>query len=238
MNCKINSSSAWTEPLLDSQPSSYRILKKDASHSYIHNSGSLFEIDYCIISSDHICGEVHVDQYERYYDYIPPSLIVTLNATAEKNLCPNSRKWISRREWNKADWPLCFSTIVSLLSTIKVPFNLFCTRFGSPQVRIKLNIYYSHIVSCLKRSEEVAFPLCCFWAQTRSLIWKNDPDLKTMQDRAKLWPEIWIAWGRILSVNVFNIKQRKMLDFKHYLRKVRYNGAKLPKAPRQWKIKD
>ena len=38
MNCIINSSSVQTDLLLDSLPNSYRILKKDASHSYTHNS--------------------------------------------------------------------------------------------------------------------------------------------------------------------------------------------------------
>ena len=235
LNCNINSSSVRTELLLDSLPNSYKILKKDASHSYIHNGGSLSDIDHCIVSSGLICGKVHVDQDERDYDHLPLSLIVTLNATAEKNLRPNSRKWISKREWNKADWPLYFSTLVSLLSTIKVPFNLLCTSVGSPQARIQLNIYYSHIVSCLKRSEEVAVPLCRFRAKTRSSIWKNDPELKTIKNQAKLWLKIWIACGRPLRGNVFDIKQRTKLDFKRYLRKIRYNGAEFPKSPSQWK---
>ena len=80
---------------------------------------------------------------------------------------------------------LFFSALVSLLLTIRVPFNLLYTSVGSPQVRIHLNIYYSHIVSCLKRSEEVALPLCRFRGQTRSSIWKNDPELKTIKNRAK-----------------------------------------------------
>ena len=170
MNCIINSSSVRTELLLHSLPNSYKILKKDSSHSYIPSSGSLLDIDYSIVSSDLICGKVHADQDERDYDHLPLYLTVTLNATAEKNLRPNSRKWISKREWNKADWPLYFSTLVSLLSAIKVPFNLLCTSVGSSQARIQLNIYYSRIVLCLKRSEEVAVPLCCFQAQTKSSI--------------------------------------------------------------------
>ena len=179
MDCNINYSSVQTELLLDSLPNSYRILKKDASHSYIHNSCALSDTDHCIASSGLSCGEVHVDQDERDYDHFPLSLTVTLNATAETNLRPNSRKWISKREWNKADWPFYFSTLVSLLLRIKVPFNLLCTSVGSPQARVQLDIYYSHILLCLKRSEEVAFPLCRFWAQTRCSIWKNDPELKT-----------------------------------------------------------
>ena len=103
LNCNINSSSVWTELLLDSLPNSSKILKKDASHSYIHNSSSLSDIDHCIVSSGLFCGEVHVDQDERDYDRLPLSLTVTLNATAQKNLRPNFRKWISKREWNKAD---------------------------------------------------------------------------------------------------------------------------------------
>ena len=51
LNCNIHSSSVRTELLLDSLPNSYKILKKDASHSYIHNSGSLSDIDHCIVSS-------------------------------------------------------------------------------------------------------------------------------------------------------------------------------------------
>ena len=200
-----------TELLFDSLLNSYKISKKDASHSYIHNSGSLSDIDHCIVSSRLICRKVHVDKDEPDYDHLPPSLPVTLNATTEKNLRSNSRKWISKREWNKADWPLYFSTLVSLLSTFKVPFNLLYTGVGSPQARIQLNIYYSHIVSCLKRSEEVAVPLCRFRAQTRSWIWKNNPELKTIQNRAKLWLKMWITCSRSLRGNFSKLKKEQRL---------------------------
>ena len=46
-------------------------------------SGSLSDVDHCIVSSGLICGEVHVDQAERDYDYLSLSLTVTLDVTKE-----------------------------------------------------------------------------------------------------------------------------------------------------------
>ena len=47
--------------------------------------------------------------------------------------------------------------------------------------------------------------------------------------------KIWIACGRPLRGNVLDIKQKTKLDFKRYIRRVRYNGAEFPKTPSQWK---
>ena len=46
---------------------------------------------------------------------------------------------------------------------------------------------------------------------------------------------MWIACGRPLKGNVSDIKQRIKLDFKRYLQRIRYNGAKFPKTPSHWK---
>ena len=61
-----------------------RIMTGDASHSYIHDTGWLLDIDNCIVSFGFIFGEVPVNQNERDYDYLLLSLIVTLNATSEQ----------------------------------------------------------------------------------------------------------------------------------------------------------
>ena len=119
MNCNINSSSVRTELLLGLLPSSYKILQKYASHSYVHDSGSHPEINHCIVPSSLICGEVHVHQDERDYYHLPLSLIVTLNATAEKSLRPNSIKSISKREWKKADWSLNFLRLLAFHQRLK-----------------------------------------------------------------------------------------------------------------------
>ena len=236
MNCDINSTSTRTDLFLDSLPNGYRVLDKDASHSYIHNSGSLSDIDHCVVSSGVSISDIHIDQDERDYDHLPLSATVTINTTrAEQNLCTNYKKWITKRDWNKADWPLYLSTLALLLSTIKVPFNLLCTSVISPQARVQLNIYYSQIVSCLKKAEEVAVPLCRFKLKTRGSIWKSDPDLKIVKNRAKLWLRIWVACGRPLRGHLFDIKQKTKLEFKRYLRKVRYNGVEFPKTSSQWK---
>ena len=47
--------------------------------------------------------------------------------------------------------------------------------------------------------------------------------------------KMWIACGHPLRGNVFDIKQRTKLNFKRYLRKIRYNGAEFPKTPSQWR---
>ena len=46
---------------------------------------------------------------------------------------------------------------------------------------------------------------------------------------------MWIACGRPLKGNVFDIKQRTKLDLKRYFRRIRYNIAEFPKTPSQWK---
>ena len=50
-----------------------------------------------------------------------------------------------------------------------------------------------------------------------------------------MWLKMWIACGRPLKGNVFDIKQITKPDFKPYLRRIRYNGPEFPKTPSQWK---
>lgn len=236
VNCDINSVSSRSTQLLDIFPNDYQILSKDESFSYIHNSGSVSDIDHCIISSGVKCSNVHVNTEERDLDHLPLSVTVTLKLSNSHSFnSPRSKKWFSRREWSKVNWHLYISTLTTLLVNIKVPYNLLCTSVISPKARSQLNVYYYKIASCLREAEAVAVPLQRIRVNTRKSLWKFDPDLKVIKNRAKLWLKIWNACGRPLSGHLFNIKQKMKFDFKSRLRKVRFCGVDFPKNPRHWK---
>ena len=234
-NCDVHSSSTRANLVLDSLPIGYRIVPKALNYSYIHNSGTVTNIDHCICSADVPCSVVNVDEDERDFDHLPLSLTVTLTADPSNHPCAANKKWCMKREWSKANWPLYISTLTALLSCVKIPFNLLCTSVFSPQARVQLNVYYLHLVKCMKQAENVAVPLVRVKLKTRSPIWKEDPGLKAVKNRAKLWLRIWIACGRPLRGQVFDIKSKTKAEFKRYLRLVRYNGAEFPKSAVQWK---
>ena len=76
-------------------------------------------------------------------------------------------------------------------------------------------------------------PLIQASSNTRGSIREEDPELKSVKNRAKLWLRIWIACGRPKSEHLFNLKQRSKLHFVRYLRSVRYNGSEFTKDAAQ-----
>jgi len=70
-------------------------------------------------------------------------------------------QWFSMYNWKKTDISLYISTLPSLLSLMRVPYQILQHRYiGSDRVS-ELNSYYKEIVSCLKEAEGRAGPLEC-----------------------------------------------------------------------------
>lgn len=237
LNCNINRESTRSDLVLQSLPDGYQIVAKSADFSYIHNSGCVSDIDHCVCSAGVICSSVEVHDEERDYDHLPLSFTVSVSHSSGLNQCESSvrgTKWYNKREWNKANWTLYICTLATLLSSVTVPYHLLCTSVLSPNARSQLNSYYSQIVACLKQAEAIAVPVSRIRSKTRSSLWKEDPQLKIVKNRAKMWLRIWNACGRPTSGHVFNIKRKTKSEFKSYLRSVRYKGKEFPKSPRQW----
>ena len=116
-----------------------------------------------------------------------------------------SHKWFEKRDWSSANMPLYLATLGALLFTIRVPFHLLCTNAYPiiDNARADLNRYYRDIILCIKQAEDVAIPLIRVRRNTQKPIWKCDPLLKKVKNKAKFWLRIWSACGRPFQGTVF-----------------------------------
>ena len=82
----------------------------------------------------------------------------------------------------KADISLHISTLISLLSLIRVLYHLLQLKYVRSDRVSELNSYYKEIVSCLKEAECRAVPLQRIRIGTQKSIWSADPNLKTVKN--------------------------------------------------------
>ena len=131
------------------------IMKKDLSYSYIHQSGSVSNIDH-IISSSHLeCSIIHVDIETDDIDHLSLSFTTKL----KRNLCNvapiGNSKWFKCSNWKRAHIALYILSLSTLLNCIRVPYHLL-------QLQVKdskrdLDRYYDDIIRCMKEAEKLRF---------------------------------------------------------------------------------
>jgi len=233
MNTDVKRDSARTVKLLDCLPD-YRIIAKDLPFSYVHNSGSLSDIDHVICSPFITSSTVHVHEDEQDIDHLPLSLCFSIRKDSTDQACAPASKWFVRSNWKNVNMPLYISTLAILLGSLRVPFHLLQLSVSPTKSNYDLNHYYNQIVWCLKRAEEVAVPQERVRKSTRKPMWSCDPELKSVKNKAKLWLRIWVANGRPLAGNVFEIKQKTKREFKKCLRSSRYKGLEYPTNKKEW----
>ena len=64
------------------------ILKKDLPFSYIHHSGSVFNVDHILISSQLECSIIHVDIETDDFDHLSLSFTAKLKRHLCNEECP------------------------------------------------------------------------------------------------------------------------------------------------------
>ena len=82
---------------------------------------------------------------------------------------------------------------------------------------------------------DVAIPLIRVRRNTRKPIWKCDPLLKKVKNKAKFWLRICSACGRPSRSTVFDLKQKTKLEYKRHLRAAHYSGETFPKSNSEWR---
>ena len=98
VNCDVHCSSIRANLVLLSLPNGYLTASKALNYSYIHNSGTVTNIDHRIYSADVLCSVVHMDEDERDLDALPLSITVTLTADLSNDPCvATNKKWSMKR---------------------------------------------------------------------------------------------------------------------------------------------
>ncbi|XP_065584325.1 uncharacterized protein LOC136043326, partial [Artemia franciscana] len=230
-NTDLDEQSYRSREILECMPP-YVILKKDLSYSYIHQSGSVPNIDPIISSSQLKCSIIHVDIESDDIDHLSLSFTTEL----KRNLCNvapiGNSKWFKCSNWKRADIALYILSLSTLLNCIRVPYHLL-------QLQVKgskrdLDRYYDDIIRCMKEAEKIAVPQERIRIKTRKSIWAADPELKNLKNKAKLWLRIWVDCGRPITGSVADIKQKTKNDYKKYLKSIRYNGMEFPASKKDW----
>ena len=140
LNYNIHISSTRSETLLNALPAANRIINKDCSFSYIHNSGAVSDLDHCECSPLLHSSDFHVNDEERDYDHLTLNLDLSISSTISFNAPLKPKKWTCKRDWDNANWSLCFSTLAFLLSTISMPYHLFGAGYFVWDARGKLKL--------------------------------------------------------------------------------------------------
>ena len=230
-NTDLDEQSYRSREILECMPP-YVILKKDLSYSYIHQSGSVSNIDHIISSSQLECSIIHVDIETDDIDHLSLSFTTKL----KRNLCNvapiGNSKWFKCSNWKRADIALYILSLSTLLNCIRVPYHLL-------QLQVKgskrdLDRYYDDIIRCMKEAEKIAVPQERIRIKTRKSIWAADPELKNFKNKAKLWLRIWVDCGRPTTGSVADIKQKTKNDYKKYLKSIRYKGMEFPASKKDW----
>ena len=225
LNYNIHISSSRSETLVNALPATNRIINKDCSFSYIHNSGAVSDLDHCECSPLLHSSYIHVNNEERGYDHLPLNLDISISSRITFSAPPKPKKWTCKRDWDNTNWSLCFSTLAFLLSTISMPYHLLGTGYFVSDARGKLNSSKRNIVSSIKQAEAIAVPLISVRLNTHQTFWKCEPELMKVKNQAQFWLKMWITCGRPSSGQVFSIKERTKLTYKRHLRVVRFSGA-------------
>jgi len=155
-NTDLDEQSYRSREILECMPP-YVILKKDLSYSYIHQSGSVSNIDHIISSSQLKCSIIHVDIESDDIDHLSLSFTTEL----KRNLCNvapiGNSKWFKCSNWKRADIALYILSLSTLLNCIRVPYHLL-------QLQVKgskrdLDRYYDDIIRCMrKKLKKLRFP--------------------------------------------------------------------------------
>ena len=169
----------------------YRLIAKDQSFSYVHNSGCLS--DMIIRFVPHL---LHLRQCTS--TKISRTLIrlsFRLEQIVQSRQIPLPLNGFSGVNGKNANMSLYISTLAILLGSLRVAFHLLRRSVHSTKSNYALNQYHNQIVWCLKRAKEVAIPQERVRRSTRKPKWSFDPNLKIVKNKAKLWLRIWIDNG-------------------------------------------
>ena len=232
-NTDITSQSVRSDIVLDAF-SAYKIVEKSVDYSYIHQSGSLSNIDHVVSSPNINVSTVLVHEDYRDIDHLPISFSASVVASRSTRPFTQSSKWFYRNNWSRANFALYITTLSALLGSIKVPYHLLQVTDRFSNDKQSLNEYYDKIIWCLKQAEATAVPLEKIKVKTRKPEWVLDPELKVVKNKAKFWLRIWVSCGRPNRGVVFDLKQSTKRAYKKRLRQSRVSGFDFPASRKEW----
>ena len=236
-NTDLVSDNVRNGQLFDSLPA-YKIVRKSHDYTYIHHSGSKSDIDHVICSAALVCSPVTVHFDENDLDHLPLSFCLSKSVVCSGSMSKSRgvrSKWFYKPDWNDANFSVYLITLASLLSTIYVPYQLLQCSQNFIYAKYEIDRYYHSILSAMKEAEKISVPVKRIRKNTQKPLWSLDPNLKACKNKAKFWLKIWTDCGRPRSGNVFLIKQKTKLEFKKYLKSVRYRGLDFPSSPKDWR---
>ena len=192
-----SSSSNRANMLLGMLGDEFILVSKNKNFSYIHNSGSMSNLDHVMHTQSLTPSEVLVSDSNFTSDHFPLFFNIDLNSSVPPPPGRLQKRPYFVCDWKRASMSSFQSTCDELVSKIRVPFDLLMvsSKNHPAESRIRLNIYCGELVHALRLAEQSAVPSRRVWPGTEVPGWSANVNLQNACSSAKFWLSVWREAG-------------------------------------------
>ena len=210
-NCELSDPENNRSQILLHACPSLTYVGNDRDFTYIHQSGSVSQLDYFYCSSiiKPTSNTTVLLDYS-ISDHMPicnSFQVKPLPQTSPTNYPP---EWLFSLNWEAANIDSYQSSCDYILSKIRIPFALLCcpNMTVESEKTILLNIYCSEITHAIHTAEKTAVPVRNIRHGTEVHNWRNNSYLLAACDSAKFSLHLWVDCGKprsgvVIAVRVY-----------------------------------